>query len=231
MGQKFLTVLAGLVSLGLVSCSTPVASQNQPSTSQHSFTSPTPSVSASTDWDALNQEEINDPSPLANSTAGPSGDEQVTIKDVSYSVIGVTTQKTVDLMLEATGHKDGTYGPERGGSFYKVEVGVTNESIDMNQGEFIQPSLWAFSSAPRVCLETKENILVACVEDWSHRVDELWKKSQGVPPGESMSADYYFDVPYGLTPAYLTLIPMGQKTLLNHRVPPMAPVDRIRLSE
>lgn len=224
MGIKSLIAVAGLTSLGLVSCSSPVVSAGTP-------LSPEPTISASTDWDALNQEEINDPAPLANSTKGPYGYDEVTIKDVSYSVVDIDEQKTVNLVLDPSGKKDGTYGSSRGGSFYKIEVGVENKSIDSDQNEFAQPILWAFSSSPRVCLETKDNVLVACVEDWSYRVGELWNRSQHVPPGENLTADYFFDVPYGQVPAYLTLLPLGQKTLLNHKIPLLAPVDRIRLAE
>lgn len=224
MGIKSLIAVAGLTSLGLASCSSPVVSAGTPF-------SPEPTISASTDWDALNQEEINDPAPLANSTKGPYGYDEVTIKDVSYSVVDIDKQKTVNLVLDPSGKKDGTYGPMRGGSFYKIEVGVENKRVDSDQNEFAQPSLWAFSSSPRVCLETKENVLVACVEDWSYRVGEYWDQFQRVPPGENLTADYFFDVPYRHVPAYLTLLPSGQKTRLNHKLPLLAPVDRIRLAE
>ncbi|MFB9669125.1 hypothetical protein [Glutamicibacter nicotianae] len=225
--KKSRRLLVGVIAstaLGLTSCSSPAVSVDTPST-------PKPSPSSTTDWDALNQEEINDPAPLANSTKGFYGYEEVTINEVSYSVIDIDEQETVKLVLDPSGKTDGTYGPSRGGSFYKIEVGVENKTVDSNQNEFDQPGLWELSSSPRFCLETKENVLVACVEKWSYRVDELWNQSQKVPPGGNLTADYFFDVPYGQIPAYLTLIPYGQKTLLNHKVPQMAPMDRIRLAE
>lgn len=224
MGRRFLIGVIASTFLGLTSCSSPAVSVDTPYT-------PKPSLSSTTDWDALNQEEINDPAPLANSTKSFYGYEEVTINEASYSVIDIDKQETVKLVLDPSGKTDGTYGPSRGGSFYKIEVGVENKNVDSDQNEFAQPRLWALSSSPRFCLETKENVLVACVEDWSYRVNELWDRSQKVSPGDNLSADYFFDVPHGQIPAYLTLIPSGQKTLLNHKVPQMAPVDRIRLAE
>lgn len=177
----------------------------------------------------LEYEELNDPAPLANSSENLFGYESVDLKNgISFMVIDSGTVSSVELTDDASATNfdpaSGSLYPERGGRFYRYEIGIDNQGTSSTY-------LWKYSASPRICLESKENVLLACVENWSHRVDELWNRSQEVPAQSNLTAEYYFDVPFGMEPAYMTLLPSTQKTILNKRISSIAPVDRIRLAE
>ncbi|WP_431711281.1 hypothetical protein [Glutamicibacter uratoxydans] len=177
----------------------------------------------------LEYEELNDPAPLANSSENLFGYEAVDLENgISLMVLDSGTVPSVELAADASATNfdpaPGTWYPERGGHFYKYEIGIDNQSTSSTY-------LWNYSASPRICLESKENVLLACVEDWSHRVDELWNRSQEVPAQSNLTAEYYFDVPFGMEPAYMTLLPSTQKTVLSKKIPAIAPVDRIRLAD
>lgn len=206
------------------SCASPA---EVPATTPATSSSPSESV----DWEALNQEEINDPAPLADSVPGYMGFEELEFekKQISYLLQSFTQVPTVDLFSAETGKLEGTYGPSNGVNFYKAEMTLFNSASDTSASSFSQPRLWSNPPGYTMCLESKENILLGCMQEWSNRVGDFWNPNQTVSAGENLSVIFYFDVPG--KPAYLTFVSDTESARIGGKIDAMGLSYRMRLAE
>lgn len=207
----------------LTSCASPAEIPAAPSA-----TSSSPSESV--DWASLNAEEINDPAPLSNSALGYLGFEELELekKQVSYLLQSFTQVPTVELFSAETGKPEGTYGPSSGSKLYKAEITLFNHATGKPANGFAHPKLWSNPTGYTICVESKENILLGCMKDWSSRAGGYWDAAQVVEAGDNLGANFYFDVPG--KPAYLTFVDKTESARIGGKIDTTGLSYRMRLA-
>lgn len=160
---------------------------------------PSTSISAEkNDWDRLEAEEISDPAPLSEARFGTP--ETAGLMNIQISGIHAETKSTVYLSSGIEGKEMQSVTSMQGGQLLVVDLNVSNDSATnvypyaMNTSRFV------------LVAESRENIVLARAEQDSHRLGAYWDPNEALKPGETAEYQFFFDIPAGQEPAYVTLI-------------------------
>lgn len=202
---KRLISISVLTVLALAGCSN--STLESPSVSTPASTT---AAASSVDWEKLNQEEINDPAPLAEATFGIAGTAE--LRGLEVSGVKAKLVNSVDLTDGPNSDSTTKTYPSRGRQLLVTDIEIYNNSKNN-----VYPQA-EYSNSLIFYIESKDGYILARADSESFRLGAYWNSTQPLKPGETFEYRFFFDPLPQQKPAYLTVtnkpMKLGYRTQL-----------------